>query len=137
MSQENLNAVRKSYEAFNRRDYESLFEFYDSDIVWEQAEGFVEPGTHRGHEGVRHVFASIFESFDEFRVEVQRLVDIDNDRVLALVRVAASGRGSGLEVNDEGGHIWTLRDGKGVKVKMFTDPAAALAAAGVSKRATG
>jgi uncharacterized protein len=134
MSHENVEAVRATYDAFNQRDFDALFEFYDPEIVWEQDEGFLEPGTHHGHAGVRHVFESLFESFEEFHIYVERLFDL-GDQVLSLIRLVGSGRGSGLEVQNRGAHLWSLRDGKAVKLKMFSDPAQALDTVGLSDHA--
>jgi ketosteroid isomerase-like protein len=89
MSQENVDAIRASYEAFNRRDFDAFFEFYDPDIIWEQDERFVEPGTHYGHAGVRHVFDSIFESFEDFQVEAEEIFDL-GDQVLAILRITGT-----------------------------------------------
>jgi ketosteroid isomerase-like protein len=76
----------------------------------------VEPGTHYGHAGVRRAFESLFESFESFEIEVHELLDLD-DRVLALSRVKGHGRGSGLEVDNLGAELWSLRDGRAVKVR--------------------
>jgi len=134
MSRENLDVVRASYEAFNRRDFDALFKIYDPQIVWEQDEGFVEPGTHHGHASVRHVFDSVFEGFKDFRIDVEQLFDLD-DRVLALVRIVGSGNRSGLELDNHGGQLWWFRDGRAIKLKLFLDPAEALEAVGLSASA--
>jgi ketosteroid isomerase-like protein len=36
MSQENVELVRAAWEAWERGDMESIFEFYDPVIVWDQ-----------------------------------------------------------------------------------------------------
>ena len=41
------------------------------------------------------------------------------------------GRGSGVTVDTEGAHVWTLRDGKVVRLEAFADRAKALAAVGL------
>lgn len=135
MSQEHVDALRFAYEAFNRRDLDALLEFYSPEIVWEQDEGFVEPGTHYGHAGVRHVFDSIFEGFEDFRIEAQEIHDVDDDRVLAIVRIRATGNLSGLKLDNPGGHLYWFRDGMVVKVKLYLDPAEARKAAGLSAKA--
>jgi ketosteroid isomerase-like protein len=134
MSQENVDAVKASYEAFNRRDFDALLAFYHPEIVWEQDERFVEPGTHYGHHGVRHVIDSIFESFAEFRLEAHEVLDLD-DRVLAIVRVVGKAKLTGLELETPGAHLFWISGGKATKVKLFVDPAEARAEAGVSERA--
>jgi uncharacterized protein len=134
MSQENVNTVRASYEAFNRRDFDALFEIYDPDIVWEQDERFVEPGTHYGHAGVRQVFESVFESFEDFQVVVEEIFDLD-DQVLAILRIVGKAKLTGMELATPGGHLFWFRDGKAIKLKLFVDPAEAREAAGVGEGA--
>jgi ketosteroid isomerase-like protein len=134
MSQENVDAIRASYQAFNRRDLDAFFEFYDPDIVWEQDERFVEPGTHYGHAGVRRVFDSIFESFEDFQVEVEEIFDL-GDQVLSILRIAGTAKLTGMELATPGGHLFWLRDGKIVKLKLFVDPAEAREAAGLGASA--
>jgi ketosteroid isomerase-like protein len=134
MSQENVDAIRASYEAFNRRDFDALFEFYDPDIIWEQDERFVEPGTHYGHTGVRHVFGSIFESFEDFQVEVEEIFDL-GDRILAILRISGTAKLTGMELATPGGHLFWFGDGKVVKLQLFVDPAEAREAAGVTEGA--
>jgi ketosteroid isomerase-like protein len=36
MSEENLEIVRRSYEDFNRRDFDALWEAWDPEIEWHQ-----------------------------------------------------------------------------------------------------
>jgi ketosteroid isomerase-like protein len=35
MSEENLEIVRELFDAFDRRDHEAAFEYYDADIEWD------------------------------------------------------------------------------------------------------
>jgi ketosteroid isomerase-like protein len=135
MSQEHVDVIKATYEAFNRRDFDALFEHYDPDIVWEQDDKFVEPGTHHGHDGVRYVFESVFESFDEFQIEVEEIIDLD-DRVLAILQIAGRARLTGMELATPGAHLFSFRDGKIVKLQLFVDPAEAREAAGVGASAS-
>jgi uncharacterized protein len=135
MSRQRADLIRSSYDAFNRRNLDAMLEIYDPEVVWEQDEGFVEPGTHYGHAGIRHVFGAIFEGFEDFRIEVEQLHEVDDERVLAIVRIVATGNLSGLKLDNPGGHLYWLRDGKVVKVKLYLDPAEARAAAGLDASA--
>ena len=46
--------------------------------------------------------------------------------------MAGMGRTSGLEVQAEESHVWTLQHGRIVRVEMFLDRGEALAAAGLT-----
>jgi hypothetical protein len=66
-------------------------------------------------------------------MEVERMEELDDARVLALLTLRASGRGSGARVESEYAHIITLRDGLCVRVDGFSSWALALAAAGLGE----
>jgi ketosteroid isomerase-like protein len=56
MSQENVEIVRRIYDAVARRDDVTPFEVYAEDIVWEidqRAAGLMPKRVYQGHEGVR------------------------------------------------------------------------------------
>ena len=56
--------------------------------------------------------------------EPQEVLDAD-DKVLALIRTAAQGKGSGVEVEAYVWNLWTFRDRKPVEFKYFGDDRAA------------
>jgi hypothetical protein len=57
---------------------------------------------------------------------------VDEDRLLVTFRLRGRGRGSGLEVDLEGAHLWTLRDLKAVRLEAFADAQSGRAAAGLT-----
>jgi|1185.fasta_scaffold405579_2 ketosteroid isomerase-like protein len=42
-------------------------------------------------------------------------------RILALVRWRGRGKGSGVEMESEGAHLWTFRDGLAVRFDVYRD----------------
>ena len=52
--------------------------------------------------------------------------------MVVLTRYRGRGKGSGAIVDEEGAHLWKMRDGKAVQLVVFADRAKALAAAGLS-----
>jgi len=86
---------------------------------------------YRGHEGVLE-FVSLFNApWEELSVTPQRFFDL-GERVLVLSRFEARGR-DGIEANLPMAHLWTLRDGKVVRMDAFADQQKALEAAGLSE----
>jgi ketosteroid isomerase-like protein len=65
------------------------------------------------------------ESFDEFRVEPQRIVEQD-DRLIAVVRQTGKGRASGLEIEATLAHGWTVADGRAIRWEAVGEPEEAL-----------
>jgi ketosteroid isomerase-like protein len=63
MSQENVEIVRRMYEAVTRRDAETVFSLYDPGVKWDATRGthlggLVGAGIYHGHKGPRTGFAS-------------------------------------------------------------------------------
>ena len=69
----------------------------------------------------------------ELQFEPERFFDVDEERVLVFVRVTATGGGSGVPVEIDGAHEFTIREGLLVRVKVYGDRADALEAAGLSE----
>jgi hypothetical protein len=65
------------------------------------------------------------------RFEPERYLDVDEERVLVLVRAIATGRGSGVPVETRIAQEFTIRDGLIVHVKVHRDQAEALKAVGL------
>jgi len=67
----------------------------------------------------------------ELSFEPERFVDVDDERVLVLVKVHATGAGSGVPVELRNAHEFTIRDGVLVRFKVYGDRDEALEAAGL------
>jgi ketosteroid isomerase-like protein len=73
-------------------------------------------GTTKGIDPMRTNVMLWFEGLDDVRFEPERFVDL-GDRVLVVAVMKARGRGSGVEVTGRYGHLWTLRDGKAIRLE--------------------
>jgi len=134
MSQENVEVVRRIYDAVARRDGVTPFEVYAEDIVWDVSQArraflFTKP-VYRGHEGVRQGWREWLSAFGEIDVEVEELTDA-GDQVLAAIREREVGRGSGVPVETTHAAVWTLADGKVIQMQLFDDRQQALEAVGL------
>jgi uncharacterized protein len=133
MSQENVEIVRRMYEAWNRSRGTPPFELIDPGIELEvSADGPID-GTYRGHAGVSEFLDGFWSNFDEHRIDVVECISAGRD-VIAILRYYGRGRASGAEVDGPGSHVWTLRDGKAVRWRILTTRAEALEAVGLSER---
>ena len=132
MSRENVETVRRMYDAFARRDYETSLTCLDPEIEFSQPAEEPGGGTYHGHEGVIRAFASWTGAWDDYRVEVEELRDLD-DHVLARTRHRGRGKGSGVEVDLQIFQVWRLRDSRVVEATMYYEEAEALEAVGLSE----
>ena len=98
MSQENVEIVRASWEAWGRGDMGALFDFYDPGVEWDMSHSYV-PGMEvfHGHDGVREFFREWGEFFAEYHAEPEGFVDA-GDSVVARVRQHGRGRASNVGV---------------------------------------
>ena len=131
-----MELVRQIYAWFAAGESEKPFEVYDENIEWNSTAtpwlielGF--PGVVRGHDAIRAGFRSWFEAWEAIRYEPYELIDA-GDSVLAMTRVSARGRASGVELMYETPQLWTFHDGKVVRMRVFADGDTALAAAGLT-----
>ena len=138
MSQENLEVVRRVFEAEARGDIETLLALYDPDIEWDNSRSPVGDfaGTvgrvFRGRDGVQRAFREWYEAWEKVDSEVEELIDAGGEHVVSVFTYRARGRTSGAEV--EFAHmagIWTIRNGKVARVAWLPTREDALEAAGV------
>jgi ketosteroid isomerase-like protein len=64
--------------------------------------------------------------------EPERIFEVDDERVLVFVHVSVVGSESGIPVEMDAAHEFTIRDGLIVYFKVYGDRAEALEAAGLS-----
>jgi ketosteroid isomerase-like protein len=84
MSQENVDRFLAAVEAFNREGMEGHLRYARPDIVWRMDAGWVEDQTYTGYDGLRKLAAMFLENFDDYRWDVERVIDA-GDQVAALV----------------------------------------------------
>jgi ketosteroid isomerase-like protein len=140
MSKENVEVVRRVFEAFEaelRRGED--FEDYDlGDVFTPDTEWFPVPETpgptsYRGREGFIEFMRTWIESWQSWTVRLERLIDADNGRIVAVMHQSATGKGSGVPVEQNAGIVFELENGRVVRMRNFLHLAQALEAAGLSE----
>jgi ketosteroid isomerase-like protein len=133
MSQENVELVARFYEPATSKAemltaMPKIMAFCHPEIEWTPRE---DESNYRGREGVRAALEQWLESFDEYRFEVQRIVDCGGDDVLVVGVEVGRGAMSGAEVRSVNHELLTIRDGMIVRYREFWDKSEALEAAGL------
>ena len=136
VSEENLDVVRRIYDAAARRDDVVPFEVYAEDIIWDMSNSrrallAMKPVYH-GHEGVRQYWRENLSAFGAIDFEVEELIDA-GDQVLAVIREREVGRASGVPVETTHLVVYTLTGGKVIQMQVFDDRQQALEAAGLTE----
>jgi ketosteroid isomerase-like protein len=133
MSQENVELVRRAYEAFNKGDIDGALGVLASDFEYTPS-GAIPGATevYRGAAGFRRFVDWLVEQFDDPQFEMNDVIEHDDQLVF---RHTNRGRGkrSGAETSWDVWQVVTFRDGKAVRAHAFTTKEDALEAAGLSE----
>ena len=132
MSEENVEIVRRFYDAWAREEFPGPVELMDPEIEYVNPAGAVEPGTRRGRAAFSRAVEKLFEGWETWQAEPEQFKDL-GDQVAVVLSYRARGRGSGLEVEGRESALWTLRDGRVSRYAWFHEPGDALEAAGLSE----
>ena len=130
MSQENVEIVRRFYEAQQRGETERVIEMADPAVRVDMSERVFNPAVYEGHDGSRRFWAELDQVWDDFRVEPLEFIDA-GDKVVVSHLVRGRGKGSGVEVELPSTNVYTLRDGLVTEVHMYRDHSRALKAVGL------
>lgn len=124
MSQANVEIVRE----FLSADVEAALRYVDPGIVWNPIEELPTEGREAVRESVSHWRAE----WDDYMVMPEGFVEV-GDSVVVTVRLRGRGRGSGVEIDALFYDVYTLRDGKIVRMDQFTERSEALEAVGLAE----
>jgi ketosteroid isomerase-like protein len=130
MSQENVELVRSIY-ADPRGLTAAASGRVAPDAEFDFREAYPDMPILRGVEELRRFRDRGPWGGSAIHFDPERFFDVDGERVLAFVRVSATGRGSGEPVEIRAAHEFTIRDALVVRFKVFADRAEALGAAGL------
>jgi ketosteroid isomerase-like protein len=132
MSQENLEIVRRSWEAWMKGDPTALLAVLDSEVVYEDDLLPDHAGeTYRGIEGLVRAWSSWTEPWEEFDTDLEWVRDAGLDVVVSCHRARMRGKGSGIRGEIRYAYLWRFRADKIVYCKSFAEPGEALEAVGL------
>ena len=124
-----VEALRAAYDALNRGQLDAALAPLAEDAEWQESPELPGSDRYRGRETIRSFLTGFLESWEEFRQEIEDVV-VAGERVCLMIHLVARGRGSGAQVDARYAHVWTLRDGVGVRVEAYYEREAALSSLG-------
>jgi ketosteroid isomerase-like protein len=138
VSRGNIDLVKSAFDAWNRGEIEAFADHVAEDVAWLEVSGRPEgeASERLGRDRLRQSLESLFEAWESYRLELERIHDL-GDRVVAVVREVARGRASGLEVDGRWGYLITVRAGQIVRIEAYRDAAVALETAGLGESGIG
>ena len=128
---ENVRLLARMYAAWDAEDLAAVLALLDPEFEWVNPSYAVHPGTRRGHDGMEKVMENLRESFEHQTRVLGEVEELPGDRVLWHTIFCARGRDSGAQIEVEEQHLWTLRNGKIVRIQWFHDVDEARRAAGL------
>ena len=132
MSQENVEVVQRCFGLFGRGETEALLAHIDPTIETIEPREIPGSSTYRGYEGLAMAYEHWAAQWDDFRVELEEQVDAGSD-VVAISRHRGTGRASGAAVQAVVAYVFTVENGKLVRMRIFNTKTQALESVGLSQ----
>jgi uncharacterized protein len=121
------DAIVASYDALNKGDIDETMDVLAEDAEWYESEELPGADVYRGRETIRAFLTDFLASWERFHQTVEEARQ-EGDRVLVMIHLEATGRGSAADVDARYAHLWTVSGGRGTRVDAFYDRDEALAA---------
>jgi ketosteroid isomerase-like protein len=129
MSKQNVELIRRGFEHF----------MATGEPAWDTLDEQVEARDHdimdgreyQGHAGVRRwLFDDWASAWAEFSLEPQEYIDVDDEHVIVVFQMKATGRASGVAIERQDAMVWALRSGLIVRIDYYNSKQQALDAVG-------
>ena len=131
MSQNNVDIVRGMYAEWEQGNMRAGVELFEEDILFtsfmpDSDESIVA----RGAEEIEGFLREFLAQWRDYRLSGVEFLDVGDGKVLVKGRQSATGRQSGVAVEDDTHSILTFRDGRVTELRFERDWQKALEAAG-------
>ena len=135
MMEENVEIVRQALLASSRGDFTDFEAMSDPAIEWDMSgvTGWVEQEVYRGLQEVLDFLEAWRHSWEGWHFEVEEVRDASGGQVFGGIHERAKSAATGVSVDQRRYFVNTVRDGKIVRVRMFSERQDALKAAGLAE----
>jgi ketosteroid isomerase-like protein len=135
MSQENMErAARQLAEGVSEKNLAVILAVSDPEIEFTSRFTAVEGRTYQGHAGWAAYLADADVAWENFRITVEECILAGPERLIAVERVEALARGSGVQLDQPTYAVQQFRDGKVLRMRTYRSRQEALEAAGLSEQ---
>jgi uncharacterized protein len=115
-----VDNLRRMYELFAAGDHDAAAAIVDPNIEWDTSAA---PTGVRvtGREAAVRDYEAMLEAWEDYETDPERFVESGDD-VLVVVRNRGRGAGGGVPIEARRAHLWRLRDGVPVAMRLYLDP---------------
>jgi ketosteroid isomerase-like protein len=135
LARANLDVVRGIYEPWGRGDFRAV-EWADPEIEFVLADVGPESGCWKGVSAMAAAWRRYLGAWDCYRTEVDEYRELDDERVLVLLRLSGRGRTSGVQlakIRTEAANLFHLQGGRVTRLVLYADRERGLADLGLSE----
>ena len=123
---DNVEILKQGYKFFAEGNIPAVLELFNSEIVWDECEGFpyIEgDGIFTGPQAiVQGAFSHIPENYNNFQIEIDELFGCD-DRVVMVGHYTGVWKKTGKQFKANATHVWKFKDGKATQFFQAVDSA--------------
>jgi ketosteroid isomerase-like protein len=132
MSQEDVQLVRESFLASASGDPVAAQHFWDPSIEWDMSGviGWAEKPVYREHE-VSEFLRAWADSWQAWHFDLEEVRDAAGEMVFVAIHEWGIGAESGASVDQRRYFVITVREGRAVRIQMFSESGDAREAAGL------
>jgi ketosteroid isomerase-like protein len=133
MSQENVDLIRRGAELWLSGDLEGWLETIDPEIGWDISTHPLPdvPNRGRGREAfVTDMLGTYASGWNDYSAEIEEVSEA-GEQIILVLHETATMRDTGVLLERDLVQLWTVRDGKGVFMRVSRTKREALEAAGL------
>ncbi|GII29071.1 nuclear transport factor 2 family protein [Planotetraspora mira] len=119
MTENNVEIIRRLYDAFETHDFNVIAELFDPDVEIYQSELLPWGGDYKGHDGAVTFFTGLLQHIDS-KVTVEQIVEA-GDRVVEVGRTVGTTTNGSVPFDVPEVHVWQVRDGRIVRMESYVD----------------
>ena len=126
MAPGNADLIRPIYEEWGRGNWRPAFDVYHPEMEWGWSDEFPGlAGVFADNEHPNPRLRAWLSPWDHWRAVAEDFLEI-GDHVVVLATYLGRGKGSGVEIRQEGAHVFELRDGKVIRLEIYASRERAL-----------
>jgi ketosteroid isomerase-like protein len=131
VAEENVEILRRAFEAFASEGAEGLRPYVDPEVVVHPFPEWMEDPVYHGFDGFKELLHGWTEGFEDFTPQVDEFRNADDEVVVWLGHNTGRIRGTNIPINQPVGGVHRFRDGLLIEVHYFMTWREALEAAGL------